>query len=289
MVFFGRIHHAVLFVATFSVDVGLLLWVIMQYYCAVGVIYLMRKKKLFAVMIMLAAVCLGAAAQDEKVQNKPYIDLRPFHFGVLVGTHLQDIELLNVGPQTIVSDDGTTEALITCDQDRWDAGFTVGVLGEARLNSSFALRIAPAMYFGTKHITFNNLTDLQSDGTPTQQVQELKTVYISTACELIYGSKRHNNHRPYIMAGINPMFNLSGKDTDCLKMKKYDCYLELGLGCDFYMPFFKLRPELKFMYSLMNSLDTNHAAELKDETLRMYAGSVSEAHAKMICLTFYFE
>ena len=68
-------------------------------------------------------------SQDRKVENRPYVDLRPFHFGVLVGTHLQDIEMLNVGPQIIELEDGTTaEKLISCDQDRWDAGFNVGVL-----------------------------------------------------------------------------------------------------------------------------------------------------------------
>lgn len=241
-------------------------------------------------LMLLCALCLRICAQDEKVWNKPYTDLRRFHFGVLLGTHLQDIELLNSGIQTIENDDGTTtEALITCDQDRWDAGFTVGVLGELRLSQYFAFRVAPAMYFGTKHLTFHNLTDLQDDGSPSVETQELKTVYVSAGCELIYGSKRHNNHRPYMLVGLNPMINLSGKDTDCLKMKKYDCFFEIGVGCDYYLPFFKLRPELKFMYSLMNSLDTDHAGEIKDETLRMYSSSVKEAHAKMICLTFYFE
>ena len=89
--------------------------------------------------------------------NRPYTDLRPFHFGVVVGMHLQDIEFMNVGPQIITGADGTTaEKVITCDQDRWDPGFTVGVLGEFRLSNNFAFRIAPAMYFGNRHITLTN-------------------------------------------------------------------------------------------------------------------------------------
>ena len=50
------------------------------------------------------------------MQNKPYIDLRPFHFGVLVGLHAQDIDFENVGIQTLTAEDGTTsEKLVTCD------------------------------------------------------------------------------------------------------------------------------------------------------------------------------
>ena len=66
-------------------------------------------------------------------------------------------------------------------------------------------------------------------------------------------------------------------------------FLEVGVGCDFYLPFFKLRPELKFMYSLGDCLDKKHADQVRDKNMLIYARSVSEAHSKMIALTFYFE
>ena len=241
--------------------------------------------------LSLLAIVLGGHAQERKVQNRPYTDLREFHFGVLVGTHLQDLELNNVGPQMIDLEDGNglVEKTISADQDRWDAGFTVGVLGELRLNSTFQFRIAPAMYFGTRHLTFRNHTDLTAQGEPTEQVQEMKTAYISCALDLIAAAPRFNNHRPYVMLGVNPMLNLSGKDNDYIKLKRSDVFLEVGLGCDFYLPYFTLRPELKFMYSLTNSLDKNHAKNLRDKNMLMYTNSVNETRAKMIALTFYFE
>lgn len=239
---------------------------------------------------MMLVATLSATAQERTVQNRPYTDLRKFHFGVLVGTHMQDLEFLNVGPQQVTMDDGSVvEKTISLDQDRWDAGFTVGVLGEARLNEYFQLRIAPAMYFGTRHLTFRNLTDVTSDGEPTEQTQELKTAYVSCAFDLIAAAPRFNNHRPYIMMGVNPMLNLSGNEDAYIKLKNSDVFLEVGVGCDFYLPFFKLRPELKFMYGLGNCLDTKHPERLEDPMMRAYANSASEAHSKMIALTFYFE
>ena len=91
------------------------------------------------------------------------------------------------------------------------------------------------------------------------------------------------------MGGLNPVINLTGKNDDIIKLKRYDVFLEAGIGCDLYLPFFKLRPELKFMYSLTNSLDTGHAADLRDANLRPYAMSVNKARSKIIALTFYFE
>ena len=274
---------------------------------------------------LLAIACcltsLASMAQERTVENRPYCDLRPFHFGVMVGTHLQDLELLNAGQVTFTDENGQeVTSNVTVDQDRWDPGFTVGVLGEFRLSTHFQFRIAPAMYFGTRHLTFHNLLssgvnsgngsdgssigdgsasgdanvgDVSSttDGNTSRYdvSQELKTAYISCAFDLIFAAPRFNNHRPYIMAGLNPMMNLSGNKDEYLRLKKTDLFVELGIGCDFYLPFFKLRPELKFMYGLLNSYDKGYASKVKDKSMLPYTLAAKEAHSKMIALTFYFE
>lgn len=251
---------------------------------------------LLAIAFCLTA--LASMAQERTVENRPYCDLRPFHFGVMVGTHLQDLELLNAGQVTFTDENGQeVTSNVTVDQDRWDPGFTVGVLGEFRLSTHFQFRIAPAMYFGTRHLTFHNLLqgdgsqDASSDGNTNRNdvSQELKTAYISCAFDLIFAAPRFNNHRPYIMAGLNPMMNLSGNKDEYLRLKKTDLFVEVGIGCDFYLPFFKLRPELKFMYGLMNSYDKGYAGKVKDKSMLPYTLSAKEAHSKMIALTFYFE
>ena len=248
------------------------------------------KRKVF--ILLLLAICIPSFAQlyTGEVQNRPYTDLRTFHFGVLVGTHLQDLELQNAGPQVVTGEDGTTtETLVTADQDRWDAGFNVGVLGELRLSTYFQFRVAPTMYFGSRHITFHNMRQTTADGKPIEQVQDLKTAYFALPCELIFSGPRVSNHRPYLLAGINPLINLNPKDDDYIKLKQYDVLAEVGAGFDFYLPYFKLRPELKFAYSLTNGLDTKHPSQLRDAAMRPYAQSVNKAHTKMIVLTFYFE
>lgn len=247
-------------------------------------------KRIVSTIVISLVLAMPTMAQTRKVQNKPYIDLRPFHFGVIVGAHLQDLEFQNVGPQMITMEDGTSaEKLVVLDQDRWDPGFTVGVLGEFRLSTHFQLRIAPTMYFGNRHLTFHNLTDTKENGEPIHQNQDLKTAYFSTACDLIFAAPRYNNHRPYIMAGVNPMLNLSGKDDDYIRLKRFEPFVEVGAGCDFYLPYFKLRPEIKFLYGLTNNLDTDHAKRLRDQNMLMYTNSVKESHSKMFVVSFYFE
>jgi hypothetical protein len=243
-------------------------------------------------IILILFLFSGAEAQERKVQNRPYLDQRVFHYGFLFGMQMQDMELNNVGPQTIQNEDGTQSTKnIVCDVDNWNPGFTVGVLGELRLNNYFSLRIVPTMHFGVKHITFHNLTDLTESGQPTEVTQNLKTTYLTMPIDIKYSAERFNNYRPYFMAGISPAINLTGKEQDYIQLKRYDCFLEVGIGCDFYLPFFKLIPELKFCYGLTNCLDGTHANNLTDQTKRLYTNSVNvkDSRCKMIVLTFYFE
>lgn len=244
---------------------------------------IMKIKTLIIISIGILTSTM-ANSQERRVQNRPYTDLRPFHLGITVGTHVQDLDFMNVGPQLVTNKDGrVTEQTISTDQSRWDMGFNVGVYGEFRINEFLQLRVAPTMYFGSRHIVFQNKS------ATAEEHQDMKTVYIGTPIELIFAAPRFNNHRPYLLGGIAPAINLSGKDKDYIKLKRYDTFAEIGLGCDFYLPFFKVRPELKFMYSLINSLDKDHITKIEDKSMLPYANSISEAHSKMIVLTFYFE
>jgi hypothetical protein len=246
--------------------------------------------KRYFTLLYIIALALTVNAQERKPQNKPYIDLRPTHFGISVGFHMQDIEFQNVGPQVITLEDGTqTTETVVCDQDNWNPGFSVGVLADQRLSKHLSVRLCPTMHFGAKHLTFRHLNRLDPDGHILEQRQDMKNTYIAFPINLKFSAERFNNYRPYIVGGVNPMINLTAKSQDYIQLKRYDTMVELGLGCDFYLPFFKLIPELKFSFSLMDALDKGHAEELTDANARIYTNSVTAGHAKMVTLTFYFE
>ena len=247
-------------------------------------------KRLLTLSMILVCALTAMAQQDREVQHKPYIDLRPYHFGILVGAHLQDIEFNNIGPHMMTMQDGTTaEQNVVCEADKWVAGISVGVLGELRLSENFSLRVSPTMHFGAKHLTFINLKKTDERGEHIRESQDLKNTYVSLPIDIKFAAPRWNNHRPYIMAGVNPTINLTGGEADYVRLKRFNTMLEVGMGCDIYLPFFKLIPELKFCFGLGNVLDTNHVNELRDDNVRAYAGSVDSAKSKMVMLTFYFE
>ena len=231
------------------------------------------------ILSIIAALCIATCCVAQRryvIQHKPYIDLRPMHFGIAVGMNLQDIEF-------------KTDAPIVCDADRWNTGFSVGVLADMRLSDNLNLRIVPTMHFGAKHLTLLKLDETDTHGNPRTETQDLKNTYLSVPIDLKFSAQRWNNIRPYMLAGVNGMVNLTNKSQEIVQLQRTDLMLEVGLGCDLYLPFFKLAPELKFCYGLGNRIDKSHVADIKDDYKKTYANSIKSGHTKMIVLTFYFE
>lgn len=234
-------------------------------------------KRLVTSFAIIAFFACGIQAQTRTVQNKPYIDMRRFHYGFLFGVHSQSISFENNG-----FIEPTTGQQWYAVNDRYDVGFTVGVLGEWRINQFFSLRATPTMHFGQKHITFREQASHQ------EVTQSMKSTYISTPIDIKFSALRFNNHRPYLLAGVNPMYDLTTNKQDNLKVKPLCVYGEVGMGCDFYLPFFKLIPEVKFCFGLNDILDKDRKA-MTDQSKLVYTESVNKAKANMVVLTFYFE
>lgn len=230
---------------------------------------------LVSLVLLFFVLCLSA--QERKVQNRPYIDQRKLHYGFLLGLHMQDMELENNG----YIDPNTGEQWYA-EIDNYSPGFTVGVLGELRLNNYLSLRLAPTIHFGQKHGVYHE----QKSGADSTQV--FKSTYISVPLDLKFAAPRYNNFRPYLVAGVNPMVDLTARKHDALRLKPFDIYLEVGMGCDIYLPFFKLNPELKFCFGLLDIIQKNRS-DLIDTTLMKFTKGVNGGHSNMIVLTFNFE
>ena len=228
-------------------------------------------------LLNLFLFALSLAAQERKVQNRPYIDQRRLHYGFLLGLHLQDLELENNG----YIDPETGEQWYS-EIDNYSPGFTVGVLGDLRLNNHLSLRFSPTIHFGQKHAVYHE----QRSGSDSTQV--FKSTYISFPVDLKFAAPRYNNFRPYLIAGVSPTVDLTARKHDALRLKPFDIYLEVGMGCDIYLPYFKLIPELKFCFGLLDVIHKDRS-DLIDGTLLKYTRSVNGAHSKMIVLTFNFE
>ena len=237
-------------------------------------------------LCLLLGVSLGAAAQDnDMVLNRQYADLKRIHFGFSVGVNFQDLFITNNG---FVTDDGEQW---WADVPNHSPGFCVNVLGDLRLGTHFNLRLSPGLYFGNKVVKFiNHRGDPDApEQSHYKQQQNVKATYVVLPLDLKISARRYHNLRPYFTTGIMPIYDVGKDRSDQLRIKNLDVMLTLGMGCDFYLPFFKLCPEVKFCFGLKNLIEKNRPDLQDNPEMMRFTQSVDKITDNMVVVTFYFE
>lgn len=231
------------------------------------------------ITLILALIGVNAIAQrrNDGLLNRPYADLKPIHFGFSVGFHMQDLNISNNGFITPEGESWFTEV------PAYSPGFCVNVLADMRISNHINLRCSPGMYFGNKKVHFRNSI------TGDENTQNIKSNYVVVPIDIKYSATRYKNIRPYVVGGIMGILDVSKKRPEQLKLRDTDAMLTIGLGCDFYLPYFKLCPELKFCFGLRNLLNKERPDLQDNPDMMKYTQSVSQIKSNMIVLTFYFE
>ncbi len=227
-------------------------------------------------MLLLMAVSV-VAQPNSKLANKPYADLRKWHLGFSVGVQTLDFSFTHNG---YITEDGKSWFM---EQPSFSPGFNVTGLVDLRLSKYFNLRCSPGMYFGSRDVKFIDVNSGQVES------QNVKSTYVVLPIDLKFSAQRYRNCRPYLVGGVMPAFDVAKKRSDFLMLKGFDMFLTIGFGCDFYLPFFKLNPEIKFCFGLVDVLKHDRP-DLADDPIRLDVNrSVSKATSQMFVLSFYFE
>lgn len=237
----------------------------------------MHTKRLIITLAMLCSALLAVKAQEQRIMNRPYIDDRRLHYGFFVGLNTFDFEFENTG---YVNPETKEEWY--ADVDNHSFGFSVGVLAELKLHKHFALRVTPTLHLAQRHIAFHEQLSRRDT------TQTLKSTIIAVPIDVKFSAPRYNNFRPYILAGVVPMVDLTGHKHEAIRTRAFDLHFEVALGCDLYLPFFKLIPELKFSFGILDLLEKNRD-DLIDKNLLKFTDAVSSARGSSISLTLYFE
>ncbi len=230
-------------------------------------------------VMAFAAVAGGVMAQsfNDKVLNRPYADMRRWHLGFSVGVHTQDFNFTHNG---YVTENGEQWFM---EQPSFSPGFCVNGLVDYRLNHLFNLRFTPGMYFGNRDVT---MREYESGA---ELRQNVKSAYVVLPVDLKFSGLRLRNSRPYLTAGVMPAINVTTKKGDYLRVKPMEVYLTAGFGCDFYLPYFKFIPEIKFCFGLTDVIEHNRP-DLEDEPdMLKVTQSLKKAVSRMVVFTFYFE
>ncbi len=233
--------------------------------------------KLFALLAFVFSGSPAYAKWGEKVPNRQYADLKRWHWGFSVGTHVQDLSFSHSG---FVSEDGHQWQMEVPD---FSPGFNATVLGDLCLHRYFNLRLSPGMYFGSKTV---HMLDFNGGE---KQIQDVKSALVVLPLDLKISGDRLHNTRPYVTAGVMGVLDISKKRSDPIVTKNFDTMLTVGLGCDFYLPFFKLCPEIKFCFGLTDILKHDRPDLDENPATMQITQSLTKMKSNMVVLSFYFE
>lgn len=234
------------------------------------------RKKLLTVCLLLLA-CSLVAQRNNKILNRPYADLKQWHLGFSVGMLTQNLEFTHLGPL----EEGGRQYFASV--PGFSPGFTVNLLADLRLHQFVNLRFSPGMYFAAKTV---HILDYDAG---TQELQSVKNAYVALPIDLKLSGQRLRNSRPYVTLGAIGTLDVAKTRLETLAFRSTDLYLTAGLGCDFYLPFFKLNPEIKFCFGLTDILRHDRPDLADDPVAFEVTNQLKKVKSKMFILTFYFE
>lgn len=271
----------------------------------------MKKIIITVLLLVVFMTCVNnTQAQGRKVMYLQTYDWAPYHFGIFVGVNFMDYTL-NLKPnyQNVIHTNyedikdlaGTTEngfqsyQIISVTRDTIDRffrkmplpGFSVGVIGDLRLGNYFNLRMIPT--FSLSEINVDYTIQINANDT-TQIVAVSHNDHVNCLelpLHIKYRSKRYNNVGAYLVGGLNPKLYFTSKkhknNVDWINTKPFDLALEMGVGFDFYNPWFKMGVEVKMGFGLLNTL------KKEEEQVYFYGHPLEKLKNKQLQVSLTFE
>jgi hypothetical protein len=219
-------------------------------------------------IVLFVLVSLTVEGQRYKWarENNPRYDERKISYGFVIGLHSSSYQV-KYSDQFVTQDFDTVHSVMAPSSP----GFSLGGLVNLRFFDELDLRIMPKAGFYDFKLIYQ-YTDEQS------QDQFIETAIMEFPIALKYKSARRGNVRMYMVGGITPSFELSGKNdvqsnTANLSVKKNNITVDVGVGSDFYFPLFKFSPELRFSRGLVNAIGSD-ASVFKDPLTRLNTNTI---------------
>lgn len=228
--------------------------------------------------ILIATMILGhrASAQRAVAQNLETFQYRPYYFGFVLGFNSMDFM---VHPEKMYY---TNDSLYTVNSYP-ELGFQIGILANKRINNHLHARLSTVLAFGERTIDYRILF-ADSFYTNTKKVE---STFIEFPLSMKYTSRRLNNFSAYLLGGAKYGIDLASQagkieqtDDLIIKLKRTDISMELGVGFDFYLPFFKFGIELKRAFGVNDLLVREN---------NIFTNDIKKLNSKIYQLSFTFE
>lgn len=221
------------------------------------------------VLLGLLLISTSSAGQTFKWarQHNPNYDERKISYGFMIGIHTSAYQV-KYSDKFVTQSFDTVHSVLA----PFAPGFSLGFLVNFRLNSDLDLRIMPKAGFYDHQLEYNYTDE-------TSQTQLTETTMVEFPILLKYKSMRRGNVRMYMIGGITPSIEASGKNdiqssSEVLDIRQTNLSLEAGMGFDFYFPLFKFSQEIRFARGITNMLGPD-PSKFKEPLNRVNTNTIS--------------
>jgi len=161
-------------------------------------------------------------AQESKVLNLPEYNNQRLHFGFSIMGSTSRL-LINQNAPTQLSSPN-------------EIGFAMGIISELNLHNNFALRFVPDLSFIIRTIT---------------PIQRTDHAFINLPINIKVRTNRINNFDFYVLLGMRYTRDITkqkpGATPASIQFTKYEYAYEGGIGADYFLSYFKMSLDIKYV------------------------------------------
>ena len=214
-----------------------------------NMLYLHCRKVIF-IFLLFTGISTYSIAQQYTQLNLPNSDQRWLHYGFSIGLHSTGFKL-NYSDFFVTNLD-SVQSIMPMNT----FGFSLGFIMDFKFHEQINLRLLPRVSFSEFRTEINIISD---SSTVNSKIDIIEATYVEFPILIKYKSERHQNFRMYMVAGIVPSIEASGKkrkerSESIFQISGGNLSLEVGFGVDMYYPLFKFSPEIRYSRGLINIL-----------------------------------
>lgn len=205
----------------------------------------------YQIAILLFAFLMSSQtsmAQAGGRDNYNYRDFqrKPYYFGLTLG-------LNNSGFRINQSKFFINNDSIRITEGASGAGFVLHMIANMKIGDHFDFRVIPGFAFSQRSLefTYNETVDTRS--------RSIESVFFEMPLHIRFKSAPYKDKRAFVVGGVKYSYDVASnsKTRDAktlIKISPHDFQFEIGIGMQFFYPYFIFSPEIKYSRGLGNIL-----------------------------------
>jgi len=236
-------------------------------------LYLHRREILISLFLLL---CVTEIFAQSKKRSYNYEGFRrkDHYFGLTVGYNRSGYKIehgRNLRP----------EAVYRINESISNSGLTLSMITNFKIGEYVDYRLLPSISLSYKTLTFT-----PTAGGPIKEHQ-IESVFGEIPMIVRFTSAPYKDLRVFMLTGVKYSYDFSSNSRsdktrfELIRISPHDFQVELGVGMQFYMPFFIFSPEIKFSHGISNLLI--YDTKLVESTL------IDKLFSRSLTISLHFE